>query len=106
MARLKARPDKIVRYAKYARERFGLVDGDCNPDWTHYRIATELWLDYRIETAFKEVMAVAKTKEEVCKSMEQFMKVVQFEVRAMIRGEDQWWGMSGNPLRQPKDKEK
>ena len=94
------RDEVIVRYVDYAKNRGGVgLWGNCPPDWGYYRLATEIWTDDRIELAFKDAMAVAKTEEEFCSSMEKFMRPIHADVKAMIRGEDQWYGDGPNPLR-------
>ena len=96
--------DITNRYVGRAKEE-GIAGGNCEPDWTYWRRATELWLAHRVDTALMDTIRTANSEEEVCKKMDEFMKgVIQVEVRAMIWGEDKHWGDRPNPLREANKK--
>lgn len=71
------------------------------PKWTHYRVATHIWVRDRIFAAFVESIDEAINEKDFRSKMTEALKPIQKDVDILIKGDDEYWAKQKlpNPLR-------
>lgn len=73
---------------------------DNSPNWTDWRVATQLWIKNEITTAVGACLRESKSEKEFRCKMSCRIEAIKEDIRRMIRMEDRYWGgEERNPLR-------
>lgn len=81
--------DFIRRYLEAANQIGTPQDGF--PIWTNYRVATKIWMQDRIDYAFRETITSAKSEMEFRCMMGEAMERIQADVQMLIVGDDEYY---------------
>ena len=88
-------------YSKYYNSAASLGGTMNFPDYTHHRIATQLWIADRIDLDLIDAILYAKSEDWVDRKMKICMEEIQKDLATLIASEDLWWRNMNkqNPLR-------